>query len=71
MRTPHQSKLVEKYINERIGQELEPGQIADAVSCTVQTVYKFIRENSDRFTKVKRGIYKIVASNTQTFSNNQ
>jgi hypothetical protein len=34
-------------------------------------VYLYIRKNAQRFTRVKRGVFKINASNKQTFLNNQ
>lgn len=71
MRTPSKSLLIEKYINERVGQNFEPNQIAEAVECTVQSVYLYIRNNSHRFTKVERGIFKINAANNQSFLNNE
>jgi predicted DNA-binding protein YlxM (UPF0122 family) len=71
MRTPEKSSLIEKYINDHIDQEFEPKQIAQATNCTVQSVYLYIRKNAQRFTRVKRGVFKINASNKQTFLNNQ
>lgn len=71
MRTPSKSLLIEKYINERVGQEIKPDQIAQATNCTVQSVYLYIRKNPQRFTKVTRGTFKVNASNNQVFSNNE
>ncbi len=69
MRTPSKSLLIEKYINERIGQEIKPMQIAEAVEATVQSVYLYIRKNPTRFTSVSRGIFKINAAEKQLFLN--
>lgn len=71
MRTPSKSILIEKYINERVGQEVKPDTIAQATNCTVQSVYLYIRKNPQRFTKVTRGTFKINVANSQVFSNNQ
>ena len=71
MRTPSKSLLIEKYINERIGQDIKPDQIAQATDCTIQSVYLFIRKNPQRFTKVTRGTFKINPANNQVFSNNE
>jgi len=71
MRTPSKSILIEKYINERVGQEVKPDQIAQAIDCTIQSVYLFIRKNPQRFSKVTRGTFKINAGNNQVFSNNE
>jgi glutaredoxin 2 len=71
MRTPSKSILIEKYINERVGQEVKPDQIAQAIECTIQSVYLFIRKNPQRFSKVTRGTFKINAANNQVFSNNE
>ena len=72
MRTPTKSLLIQKYIDERIGQDIKPDQIAQATECTVQSVYLFIRNNSHRFTKVTRGTYKVnPVSNSQVFLNNE
>lgn len=71
MRTPSKSLLIEKYINERVGQEIKPDQIAQAINCTVQSVYLYIRKNPQRFSKVTRGTFKINASNNQVFLNNE
>lgn len=69
MRTPSKSILIEKYINERIGQEIKPMEIANATNATVQSVYLFIRKNPARFTPVTRGIFKINAAEKQLFLN--
>jgi hypothetical protein len=71
MRTASKSLLIENYINDRIGQEVKPIQIARATDSTVQSVYLYIRKNPNRFAKVTRGVFKINASNNQLFSNNQ
>jgi len=71
MRTPSKSLLIDKYIDERVGQEIKPDQIAQAVDCTIQSVYLYIRKNSQRFTKVTRGTFKINAATNQSFLNNE
>ena len=69
MRTPNKSLLIEKYINDRVGQEIKPMDIANTLSCTVQTVYLFIRNNQNRFSSVNRGVFKIIAAENQLFLN--
>ena len=69
MRTPSKSILIEKYINERIGQDIKPMDIANATNCTVQSVYLYIRKNPTRFTSVSRGIFKINSAEKQLFLN--
>lgn len=69
MRTPSKSLLIDKYINDRIGQEIKPMDIATTLSCTVQTVYLYIRKNPTRFTAVSRGVFKINAVEKQLFLN--
>lgn len=69
MRTPSKSLLIDKYINDRIGQDIKPMDIANELSCTVQTVYLYIRKNSTRFTSVNRGVFKINAIEKQLFLN--
>ena len=69
MRTPSKSLLIDKYINDRIGQEIKPMDIATTLSCTVQTVYLYIRKNSTRFTAVSRGVFKINVAEKQLFLN--
>jgi len=71
MRTPTKTLLIDKYINERIGQEIHPDDIAQAVNCTIQSIYLYIRKNPQRFTKVTRGTFKINAANNQSFLNNE
>ena len=69
MRTPSKSLLIDKYINDRIGQEFKPMDIATTLSCTVQTVYLYIRKNPTRFTAVSRGVFKINDAEKQLFLN--
>jgi len=71
MRTPSKSLLIDKYIDERVGQEIKPDQVAQAVDCTIQSVYLYIRKNPQRFTKVTRGTFKINAAVNQSFLNNE
>ena len=61
MRTPNKSLLIEKYINDRVGQEIKLKDIANTLNCTVQTVYLYIRNNPSRFTSVNHGVFKIIA----------
>lgn len=69
MRTPSKSLLIDKFIDDRIGQEIKPMDIANTLNCTVQTVYLYIRKNPTRFTLVTRGVFKINASEKQLFLN--
>jgi len=45
-----------KYIN---GAEVTVSQLAQEIGCTVQNVYVYIRKNPSRFTQIRRGIYQI------------
>jgi hypothetical protein len=69
MQQRNKTQLIENYINQNIGTEITPQQLADAVSCTIQTVYNFIRTNSSRFEKIQRGQFKIVAIQNSLFLN--
>lgn len=69
MRTPRKSLLIDKYISDKVGQEIKPMDIATTLSCTVQTVYLYIRKNPTRFTAVSRGVFKINAAEKQLFLN--
>ena len=63
--------LITNYIDENIGKEVTPQQIADAVETTIQTVYSFIRSNSSRCHTVKRGTFKINSAENTLFLNNE
>jgi len=67
MRTPSKSLLIDKFIDDRVGQEIKPMDIANTLNCTVQTVYLYIRKNPTRFTSVSRGVFKINAVQKQLF----
>jgi hypothetical protein len=69
MQQRNKTQLIEQFINERIGEQVTPQQIADAVTATIQTVYNFIRANSSRFEKIERGQFKIVAAQNSIFLN--
>jgi hypothetical protein len=69
MRTPSKSLLIDKYIDDRIGQQFKPMDIANTLNCTVQTVYLYIRKNPSRFTAVSRGLFKINSAEQQLFLN--
>jgi hypothetical protein len=69
MQQRNKVQLINEYIDNNIGTEVTPQNIADAVSCTIQTVYNFIRSNPNRFTKVQRGIFKIESAQNSMFLN--
>jgi hypothetical protein len=69
MQQRNKVQLINDYIDNNIGTEVTPQNIADAVSCTIQTVYNFIRSNPNRFTKVQRGIFKIESAQNSMFLN--
>jgi len=71
MRTARIPNQIEKFLNGKVGQQVEPEQIAQAVECTIQSVYAYIRKNPQRFTKVTRGTFKINAAANQSFLNNE
>lgn len=71
MRTPSKSLLIDKYIENKIGQEFKPLDLANTLSCTVQTVYLYIRNNPTRFTSVSRGVFKINPAEKQLFLNSE
>jgi hypothetical protein len=52
---------IEQLINDRYanGVEISVSALAEEVGCTVQNVYIYIRKNPTRFTKVRRGLFKI------------
>lgn len=69
MQQRNKTQLITNYLDTRIGSEMTPQQIADAVSCTIQTVYNYIRSNPQRFTKVQRGLFKIESAQNSMFLN--
>lgn len=71
MQKRNKTLLINNYINENVGKEITPQQIADAVETTIQTVYSFIRSNPSRFETVKRGTFKIISSENTLFLNNE
>lgn len=67
---------IEDYINTVIGATVTTSALATATKCSLPTVLSYIKNNSHRFEKVKRGTYTIkaaalaspVSSDTQTHS---
>jgi Mg/Co/Ni transporter MgtE len=71
MQKRNKTQLITQYLDQNIGIEVTPQQIADAVETTIQTVYTFIRSNASRFETVKRGTFKINSSQNTLFLNNE
>lgn len=71
MQKRNKTQLITQYLDQNIGSEVTPQQIADAVETTIQTVYTFIRSNASRFEKIKRGTFKIKSSQNTLFLNNE
>lgn len=69
MQQRNKTQLITNYLDNNIGTQVTPQQIADAVSATIQTVYNYIRSNPQRFTKIQRGLFKIESSSNSTFLN--
>jgi 5-bromo-4-chloroindolyl phosphate hydrolysis protein len=77
------TNAIEQLINSKYsnGTEITVAQLAQEVDCTVQNVYLYIRKNPSRFIKVRRGVYKVHtsmsdsagqnSSNNMTFDNSQ
>lgn len=57
---------IENYINTIIGATVTTSALAMATGCTLPTVLKFIKNNSDRFEKAGRGAYRILAVSAVT-----
>jgi len=71
MRTPSKSLLIQNYVNNHVNALVKPMDIATAVSCTVQSVYLYIRKNPTRFTSASRGIFRLNAEQNQVFLNSE
>lgn len=71
MQKRNKTLLITQYLDQNIGLEVTPQQIADAVSTTIQTVYTYIRANGSRFETVKRGVFKINSAQNTLFLNNE
>jgi Mg/Co/Ni transporter MgtE len=71
MQKRNKTLLISNYLDQNIGKEVTPQQIADAVETTIQTVYSFIRSNSSRFETIKRGTFKINSAENTLFLNNE
>jgi Mg/Co/Ni transporter MgtE len=71
MQKRNKTQLITQYLDQNIGSEVTPQQIADAVETTIQTVYTFIRSNASRFETIKRGTFKIKSSQNTLFLNNE
>jgi len=69
MEQRNKTQLIQEFIDNNIGNELTPTQIAEKVDCTIQTVYNFIRSNSGRFEKIQRGVFKIAPVQNSLFLN--
>lgn len=53
---------IEQYINTIIGATVTTKALTIATGCSLPTVLSYIKENSSRFEKVKRGTYTIRAA---------
>jgi hypothetical protein len=69
MQQRNKTQLITNYLDNNIGSEVTPQQIADSVSATIQTVYNYIRSNPQRFTKIQRGVFKIESNPNSMFLN--
>lgn len=58
------TNAIEQLINGKYSgaAEVTIKQLASEVGCTVQNVYIYIRKNPTRFSKVRRGVYKVSAT---------
>ena len=61
---------IEQYINTIIGGTVTTKALCDATQTTLPTVLTYIRKNPQRFQKVSRGTYTILASSTQNSNTN-
>lgn len=61
-RTPKKTTLIQNYIDNNTGTEITVQQLATIAECTIQNVYVFIRNNTDRFESLGKGLYRIVAA---------
>jgi hypothetical protein len=52
---------IETYINTITGATVTTAALCDACKCTLPTVLTFIKNNPNRFEKVKRGTYTVKA----------
>lgn len=58
---------IQNYIDANVNNVLTTTAICQACNCSLPTVLTFIKNNSFRFEKIKRGTYRVMAS-TQTLS---
>ena len=56
---------IERYINTIVGGTVTTTSLCLSVGCTLPTVLTYIKNNPDRFEKVKRGTYTILAAKQQ------
>jgi hypothetical protein len=68
-RTPKKTLLIQNYIDNNIGKRITVQQLADIAECTIQNVYVFIRNNSDRFHSEGKGLYVITHQDTTYMTN--
>jgi len=63
---------IEQLINTKYAQGTETtvADLASEIGCTVQNVYIYFRKNPTRFSKVRRGVYKVnpITSNSAVSS---
>lgn len=61
---------IEQYINTIIGGTVTTKSLCQATGTTLPTVLTFIRKNPQRFQRVARGSYTILAASTQNSNTN-
>ena len=68
-RTPKKTRIIKEYIDNNIGKSVTVQDLADIAQCTIQNVYVFIRNNSDRFHAEGKGNYVITSADTTYLTN--
>jgi len=61
---------IEQYINTIIGGTVTTKALCESTHTTLPTVLAFIRKNPQRFHRVARGTYTILAESNQTSNSN-
>jgi hypothetical protein len=60
---------IEEYINTIIGGTVTTKALCEATNTTLPTVLTYIRKNPQRFHRVARGTYTVLAASTQSSNN--
>lgn len=58
------------YVNTIVGATVSTTALCESCKCTLPTVLTFIKNNSSRFEKVKRGHYRVLAAMTNVTQQN-